>query len=82
LLKNHYQLVYYGVKFWNGEGEALEEHRAFLTEQGLADPDDWKVVRLEEHVMKLGNVKLKNNPDLVLFLTDEGHVTVRSRDDR
>ncbi|WP_156158139.1 hypothetical protein [Gordoniibacillus kamchatkensis] len=36
MLVNHYQLEYYGVKFWQDEAAARGEAAAFLTAQGVA----------------------------------------------
>ncbi|WP_248925804.1 hypothetical protein [Paenibacillus hamazuiensis] len=79
LLKNHYNLVYYGVKYWEEEDAALSERPAFLAEQGIADADQWAVVPLEENRMKLCNVKTKNNPDLIVSITDEGQIVAGPR---
>jgi hypothetical protein len=82
MLVNHYELAYYGVKFWSDEAEAAarEEAAAWLAAKGVADADAWDVVRMDEATMKLGNVKLKNDPANELFLNAEGRpVAERSK---
>ncbi|MBP1991245.1 hypothetical protein [Paenibacillus eucommiae] len=70
-LVNHYRLEYYGVKFWLTEEEAAEGAGIFLEEKEIGDTAAWKIIEMEEGQMKLGNVKLKNDPSYVLFW-DEG----------
>jgi hypothetical protein len=81
MLVNHYELAYYGVKFWPDEAEtaAREEAAAWLAAQGIADADAWNVVRMDEATMKLGNVKLKNDPANELFLNAEGRPVAERR---
>lgn len=78
MLVNHYQLEYYGVKFWGEEKAAREEAAAFLNGQRVSDPSAWDVVLLDESAMKLGNVKLKNDPSYALYL-DESSRPVAKR---
>jgi hypothetical protein len=82
MLKNHYKLMYYGTKVWEFEEDAQSEYHAFLVEQGIADAPDWELLELEENKMKVCNVKLKNNPSIILFLSDDGAITVDSRPGR
>ncbi|MFC0215065.1 hypothetical protein ACFFK0_21960 [Paenibacillus chartarius] len=87
ILVNHYQLAYYGVKFWEQEEAAREEASAWLEERAVAvgvragvpaeslvslDPAEWDVVELSEPAMKMGNVKLKNDPSYRLVLDADG----------
>jgi hypothetical protein len=67
ILVNHYRLEYYGVKFWNSEEEAEQELILFLQGRGIEDPETWKMVEMHESTMKISNVKLKNDPNLLLF---------------
>ena len=66
-LVNHYGLAYYGVKFWQEEEEATEQAAPFLASQAINDPTNWAVIELEENEMKIGNVKLRNSPQMQLF---------------
>lgn len=66
-LVNHYQLVYYGVKFWDSSEEAERKKEAFLQERDAAHPSLWKVIEIEESQMKICNVKLKNDPDNLVY---------------
>lgn len=67
LLVNHYELAYYGVKFWLEAEEAEREAGPFLQAKEVADPAAWGVISLEERELKLCNVKLKNDPRLTLY---------------
>jgi hypothetical protein len=71
-LVNHYQLAYYGVKFWNGEEDARAEAPALLEMAQANDADSWDVAELSESVMKLCNVKLRNDPSYRVYLDDNG----------
>lgn len=76
-LINAYDLPYHGVKFWL-EREAAERERAsFLSEQGVGLPSQWEVAELDENQLKMGNVKLNNNPARRVFLTEEGRIAAR-----
>jgi hypothetical protein len=72
ILVNHYQLAYYGVKFWESEEEAEGEYGAFLQEKGQESMNEWKIIEMDEAQMKLSNVKLKNDPRLKLYWSGEG----------
>lgn len=54
-LKNTYNLMYYGTKFWESEEEALQDS-ASLPEQA-----DWKPLEVTESQLKMMNVKLRND---------------------
>jgi hypothetical protein len=66
-LVNNYKLAYYGTKNWDYEDDATAELNEFLQSQEVQEPDAWKLLELSENQLKLCNVKLKNDPRLVLF---------------
>ncbi|MEK8128425.1 hypothetical protein WMW72_10965 [Paenibacillus filicis] len=74
LQKNHYDLSYYGIRQFVSEQEAQELMKGFLQEIGRDDEHRWLVVYLEEGRVKLGNVKLKNDPSRRLILHAEGNL--------
>lgn len=76
-LVNAYDLPYHGVKFWHEREQAEREFASFLGEQGVDRPWQWEVVELEEGLLKMGNVKLSNNPEKRVFLTAEGRIEAR-----
>ncbi|AFH62577.1 hypothetical protein ACVNS2_18180 [Paenibacillus caseinilyticus] len=78
LQKNHYDLIYYGVKLWPGEKEALEAMAAYLEAECFPEPDRWEALHVREERAKVMNVKLKNNPSLRLFMEAEGTLTVQA----
>lgn len=71
---NHYDLGYYGIKAWETQEAAEAECAQWLQEGQLTG--EWQVVQIEEHTLKLGNVKLKNNPDYVVAWSNQ---TLRAR---
>jgi hypothetical protein len=75
-LVNHYDLEYYGTKFWVTEEEA-EHDRGGLDTLGITDPELWKVIEISENQMKLFNVKLKNDPGNLLFVYESKPVIKR-----
>jgi hypothetical protein len=79
-LVNHYGLAYYGVKYWNEHDEAESEKLQFLHDAGILEPTKWNIIELEEGEMKLCNVKLKNDPDYLLFWSDARKPEVRRRE--
>jgi hypothetical protein len=77
LLVNHYQLVYYGVKYWEILDGADQQARAFLQEKGVSDIESWNVIEIEEGQMKICNVKLKNDPQNVVYWLETKKAEVR-----
>ncbi|MCZ8515994.1 hypothetical protein O9H85_27055 [Paenibacillus filicis] len=77
--RNIYRLDYYGVKWWEREEEAEAAREDTLAELGYEDAYLWRPLHVEEHRLKLCNVKLKNNPDLVLYMNREGALSVSPR---
>lgn len=76
-LINNYDFAYHGVKIWDQETQAKGEYASFLLQHGIDDLWNWSICELDENVVKMGNVKLNNNPSKRLFLTTEGKVQAR-----
>jgi hypothetical protein len=76
---NHYNLAYYGTKYWDYEDEAADQCAAFLQSQDVADPEQWQVAEYEENRIKIFNVKLKNDPETLLFVDELGRITTVKR---
>ncbi|WP_072327363.1 MULTISPECIES: hypothetical protein [unclassified Paenibacillus] len=72
LQKNNYDLDYYGIRQWDSEQEAQEQKAMFLEQIGHDDEHRWLVLHLDESRVKLGNVKLKNDPARRLIMHPEG----------
>ena len=70
-LINSYELAYYGTKFWDDEEEARAAYSDFLRSQGVLEIGDWQLMELSDHDLKLCNVKLKNDPRLILSFNEE-----------
>jgi hypothetical protein len=78
MLINIYQLQYYGIKFWNDEQTSMEQFESFLNSQSIIDPENWIIIQLDENRMKMGNVKLKNNSQNLLFLNENNQFEIKS----
>ncbi|MBD0380265.1 hypothetical protein [Paenibacillus sedimenti] len=76
-LVNHYGLTYYGVKFWDEQDDAEEQSVPFLQSAGIKEPEEWGIILLEEGEMKLCNVKLRNDPNFLLYWNDARKPEVR-----
>lgn len=77
--RNHYDLDYYGVKWWD-RPEQAEAERIKLPDLAAADGGEaWEAVQAEEQRIKLMNVKLRNNPALLVRLTADGAIAVLGR---
>jgi hypothetical protein len=79
VLVNHYQLRYYGTKYWDDEDAAATQKAAFLAAEGDLDPDQWRLLTIEEAKMKIFNVRLKNDLENQLFLDGDGQLTISKR---
>ncbi len=77
MLVNHYQLAYYGVKYWDRLETATEQYPAFLASQAAIDLENWQVVEMEESRMKLCNVKLKNDPLFHVFFSKSAQIDIK-----
>lgn len=76
-LINHYDLEYHGVKAWNSLAAAEMEYASFLLEQGVDDLWNWEMFELGDNEVKIGNVRLNNNPSRHLYLIPEGKLQAR-----
>jgi hypothetical protein len=79
-LINNYNIPFFGTKFWDNPYEAEKEIDVFLKAQQVELTEQWKLIEVEEHQLKLFNVKLGNNPAKSLFLDDKGKAIIKSRD--
>lgn len=76
-LVNHYDLEYYGVAFWDDRESASQQFEHMLTTHGVSNPEGWTVKEIDESVMKLCNVKLKNDPANRLYLDEESKPVIQ-----
>ncbi len=72
---NHYDLGYYGVKAWDSQQSAEADCAQWLGDDSLTG--DWQAVHVEERILKLSNVKLKNNPAYAVLLSGESLQAIR-----
>lgn len=77
MLINTYDIPFYGAKFWDDPDTAQAEKETFLQEQNVASPIDWEVYEVEEHTLKLLNVKLANKPSRKVFIDVNGQIHSR-----
>jgi hypothetical protein len=63
---NGYRLPYYGTKNWEYEEDASAGYTEFLISQGETDIESWELLELSENQLKMCNVKLKNDPRLMI----------------
>lgn len=80
-LVNHYDLPYYGTKFWDSLAEAEAEYEKYLIEKLHAKPASWHIIEVEEMTLKMFNVKLKNDASLRLFLNEQGKAIVQKENE-
>lgn len=78
-LINIYDFPYHGTKFWEDQLTAKAEAEPFVKGSEVANPEDWELIEVDEHQLKLFNVKLKNDPNRALYLNKEGKCEVRIR---
>ncbi|WP_373230960.1 hypothetical protein [Cohnella sp.] len=70
--RNGYKLAYYGIRIWENAPSLEEMSEALLAEAGIpleaeaGQVDDWELLELTEHEMKMANVKLRNDPSRVV----------------
>jgi len=79
-LVNNYNIPFFGTKFWDSPIDAQQEYIAFLEAHQVKITDEWEIIEVEEHQLKLFNVKLNNNPAKSLFLDDKGKSTIKTAD--
>lgn len=77
MLVNNYKIAFYGVKFWEDPAEAERDAPEFLAGEQL-DAAHWELIEVEEHTLKLMNVKLANNPRRRITYADDGTTAVHS----
>lgn len=74
MLKNVYDLDYFGVKWWDSQEAASAEAHRLLAELGRSDPAMWDVVEIGANDLRLGNVKLNNDPRRTLYMDENGRL--------
>ena len=77
MLVNNYKIAFYGVKYWETPAEAEREAPEFIASEQL-DPAQWDMIEVEEHTLKLFNVKLANNPQRRVTYASDGTITVHN----
>jgi hypothetical protein len=77
-LINNYQIPFFGTKFWDYPQAAQQEYVTFLETHQVNNTEQWDLLEVEEHQLKLFNVKLNNNPAKSLFLDENGKSTVKA----
>lgn len=80
MLINRYDIPFYGTKSWEELTEAEDTYAEFLKERGLTDSSEWELVEVEEHKLKMCNVKLNNNPNKRVFLAANGMIETKTID--
>jgi len=76
-LINNYNIPFFGTKFWDSRSDADKEYVTFLEAHQVVQTEDWEIVKVDEHQLKLFNVKLSNNPAKSLFLNADGKSTIK-----
>jgi hypothetical protein len=76
-LINNYQIPFFGTKFWDNPYTAQKEYITFLETHQVVQTEEWELIEVEEHQLKLFNVKLNNNPTKSLFLDENGKSTIK-----
>lgn len=82
IMKNAYDLPFYGAKAWNTLEEAEDERAAFLDEQKVSRDEqaNWEPWHIDEQQQKIFNVELNNNPKKRLFVDEKGKSFTKSAD--
>ena len=80
VMKNVYDLDYFGVKWWATQEEAEAERDAWSAGREASGAADWEVVQMDESRIKLMNVKLKNNPALMILVQPDGRLEAKRRE--
>lgn len=76
-LVNIYDFEYYGIKSWESREEAEAEMASFLLLHGVEPVSDWELFEVEEHLLKMFNVKLNNNAGRRVYLNEQGKAESR-----
>ena len=74
-LINIYAITYHGAKYWDMREDAEREYVELLAQKQIPHPEDWEVIEIEDHQLKVFNVKLKNNPKRKLFVDADGNAS-------
>lgn len=69
VLKNIYDLDYWGAQWWADLGEA---------EQAAARHPGWEPLQVTESRLKIMNVKLNNDTNRKLFMDEQGSIRVET----
>lgn len=77
-LINIYDFPYHGVKSWDSAEAAAAERGSLTAQHGFDQPWLWEVTPMEESKLKLGNVKLNNNPARRIYWLPDGRLEARS----
>lgn len=76
-LVNHYDLEYYGTQFWGTREAAVAAGETALSNHHYANPKDWQVLEVDEQLMKIINVRLRNDASLRLLLEEDNMKIIR-----
>lgn len=72
-LVNHYDMTYYGTAYWDDKETAEQEKNSFLASRQIENSEQWEIIEVTDHLLKLCNVKLKNDADFRIKL-EEGRL--------
>lgn len=78
MMRNVYDFTYHGVRAWADDAQAAAELGSVLAEAGVDEPWQWEVAAMEDDKLKLGNVKLNNNPSRRVYWLPDGRLEARS----
>lgn len=77
MLRNAYNLPFYGVKYWNSLHEAEQEASLTLREVQINEEHQWELLEVPESRIRIFNVKLNNQSHNKLYLDEEGRAYVK-----
>jgi hypothetical protein len=77
LLRNIYDIEYYGAVWWENKEAAEQASDKVLMEYGYAEASSWEPIEIGEERLRLMNVKLNNDSRRRIVLDREGTITVR-----
>jgi hypothetical protein len=80
VMKNAYDLDYFGVRWWMDRDEAEREKGQLTAHLRPTERELWDVIPAEEADIKRMNVRLKNDPANRVLLGADGRLTVMRRD--
>lgn len=68
---NGYQLPYYGIVLWEeSPDEAAVQAALSSADNAVTDRNEWQPCELTEHLAKMANVKLRNDPRRQVYWND------------